>query len=59
MPTNKRDLMEANRQLQKSLKFFQQEAADLMQAFHDAIERPKGVVPASGERFYDPTYNDE
>lgn len=25
----------------------------LMIAFHDAINRPKGVVPKSGDRFYD------
>ena len=27
---------------------------DLLAALHDAIDRPKGVVPASADRFYDP-----
>lgn len=26
----------------------------LKEAFHDAVTRPKGVVPESGEEFYDP-----
>lgn len=34
------------------------EAADMIEgllvALHDAIDRPKGVVPASADRFYDP-----
>ena len=32
------------------------QAADLVSltdAFHDAINRPKGIVPKSGDRFYD------
>ena len=27
---------------------------ELVEALHDAINRPKGVVPVSAEKFYDP-----
>jgi hypothetical protein len=31
----------------------------LLQALHDAIERPKGVVPDSALEFYDPALTDD
>jgi hypothetical protein len=46
--------------MKTELETAQETIARLMVALHDAINRPKGVVPVSAEEFYNPLrYNSD